>query len=153
MPASRRRQDQAHARPWPGPEHTAHQLAAATCSCTWCTLGPVVRAADALALLAILQHADSNRAGQRRARIEHLASVAGHGRIIDLVDVRTLPRIHPSPCRRQGRARRLPGPGQDRGARRTSWRPRLQLHLVRARAGNALRRYTRPAGQPAARRR
>ena len=58
--------------------------------------GRVVRGADALALVAILQHADGNRAGKRRARIEHLASVnvAGHGRNINLVDVRMLPRIH-----------------------------------------------------------
>ena len=42
MPAPRWRQDQAHARPWPGPEHTAHQLANATCSSAWCTPGPVV---------------------------------------------------------------------------------------------------------------
>ena len=80
----------------PGPERTAHQLAAPTCSCTWCASGQVVRGADALALVAILQHADGNCAGQRRARIEHLASsnVAARGRTIDLVDVRMLTRIH-----------------------------------------------------------
>ena len=228
MPASRRRQGRAHARPWPGPEHTAHQLAASlqhaagkstgqrrarieqlaransvsrghnidlvdvrmppgsthrrasaragrgacpvlartgahgapaggpACSCTWCAPGPVMRCADTLALRAILQHADGNRAGQRRARIEHLASinVAGHGR--NTTDRRRyrFPRST-SPCRRRdgARTRRMHGPGQDRGARRTSWRSRLQLHLVRARSGNALRRYTRPAGHPAARRR
>ena len=60
---------------------------------------PVVRCAGALALMAILQ-----RAGQRRARIEHLArvNVTAHGHNIDLVDVRTLSRIYvavPAPRR------------------------------------------------------
>ena len=65
---------------------------------------PVVRCAGALALMAILQHAAGKRAGQRRARIEHLArvNVTAHGHNIDLVDVRTLSRIYiavPAPRR------------------------------------------------------
>ncbi len=81
VPASRRRQGRAHARPWPGPERTTHQLAAAAYSCTWYAPGQV---------------ASQQHAGQRRARIEHLASVnvAGYGHNIDLVDVRTLPKIY-----------------------------------------------------------
>ena len=126
VPAPRWRQGRAHAWPWPGSKRTAHQLAAAACSCTWCAPGQVVRSADALALVAILQHADGNRAGQRRARIEHLASinVAGHGR--NTADRRRY-RFTGStlPCRRRdgARAGRMHGPGQDRSARRTSWRP------------------------------
>ena len=49
VPAPRWRQGQAHAPPWPGLECTAHQLANAICSCTWCAPGQVVRGADALA--------------------------------------------------------------------------------------------------------
>ena len=54
-----------------------------------------MRGADALALVAILQHAAGNRTGQRRARIEQLAraNAVSRGHNIDRVDVRTLPRI------------------------------------------------------------
>ena len=112
------------------------------CSCTWCAPGPVMRCADTLALRAILQHADGNRAGQRRARIEHLASVnvASHGHNINLVDVGTAPSIHIAVS--------APGQGACMALARTGVHSapagghHLQLHLVRA----------RPGGQPAARR-
>ena len=129
--------------PWPGPERTAHQLAAAACSCTWCAPGPVMRGVDALALLASLQHADGKSAGQCRARIEQLAraNAVSRGHNIDLVDVRMLPGST-SPCRRcdGARAGRMHGPGQDRSTRRTSWRPPpAAAPGSRARPGSALR--------------
>ena len=94
--------------------------------------GPVVRGADALALLAILQHADGNRAGQRRACIEHLASinVAGDGR--NAADRRRY-RFpgSTSPCRRHdgARAGRMHGPGQrQRSQPRPQHRPGRRPH-------------------------
>ena len=107
-PCQRRNGAKAHAPPWPRPERTAHQLAAAICRCTWCPPGQVV---------------SQQRAGRRSVRIEQLAraNVAGHGHNINLVDVGTAPRIHiavPAPRRRQGKARMRvrPCPGPERAA-------------------------------------
>ena len=56
--------------------------------------------------MASLQHAAGKSAGQRRARIEHLAraNAVSRGHNIDLVDVRMLPGST-SPCQRRDGAR------------------------------------------------